>query len=101
MLAALILGSIGVPRSVILGDYALTADGMDRMQTWASREFPDMASRMAETPSAFLAALPEALDHVLDELCSKHGSIRGFVLSIGVSDAVLEALSAALLVPRV
>lgn len=101
LLAALILGSIGVPRSVILGDYALTADGMDRMQAWASREFPDMASRMAETPSAFLAALPEALDHVLDELCSKHGSIRGFVLSIGVSDAVLEALSAALLVPRV
>ena len=100
LLAALILGSIGVPRSVILGDYALTAEGMQRMQAWASREFPDMAGRMAETPSAFLAALPEALDHVLDGVCSQHGSIREFVRSIGVGDEVLQALSAALLVPQ-
>jgi protein-tyrosine phosphatase len=99
LLAALILGSIGVPRRVILGDYALTAGGMARMREWARRELPDMAGRMAEVPSAFLAALPEALDHVLDDLCSQHGSIRGFVRSIGVTAEVIDALSDALLAP--
>jgi protein-tyrosine phosphatase len=92
LLAALILGSIGVSRALILADYALTADGMVRLIAWARTEFPDMA----HAPSAFLAALPEALDTVLDEVCAEHGSIRAYVLSLGVTEAELAALADAL-----
>lgn len=99
ILAALLLGALGVPRSVILGDYGLTRDGMVRMREWALREFPEAASRMAETPSAFLAALPEALGEVLDAVVDQHGTIRDHVVSIGVAPADLDALAASLLQP--
>ena len=100
ILAALVLGSIGVPREWILGDYALTASGMERMRDWAGREFPEMAGRMRDTPSAFLLALPEAMDELLDGIVAEHGSIRDYVRSIGVSDGAVDALSSALLEPR-
>ena len=96
LLAALILGSIGVSRDVILADYALTEPGMARMLAWARTEFPEMAESMATTPSAFLAALPEALDTVLDEVCEQHGTIRAFVLSLGVTEAEIGALADAI-----
>ena len=44
------------------------------------------------------AALPEAMHHILDELCAEHGTIRNYVRSIGVSDATLATLESVLLV---
>lgn len=99
ILAALVLGSLGVQRDYIVGDYGLTAAGMERMREWAQREFPEAATRMADTPSAFLLALPEAMDEVLGELIAAHGSIREYVRTIGVSDAAVAALAAAFLEP--
>ncbi len=99
VLAALILGTLGVPRHVVLADYALTADGMQRMRAWAERHFPELASRMAETPSAFLAALPEALGEVLDAIDASHGSIEHYVLSIGVAPESVASLAEQLLEP--
>jgi protein-tyrosine phosphatase len=99
LLAALVLECVGVPRSVVLGDYALTAAGMARMQAWARREHPELASVMADTPSAFMAALPESLGRVLDEVTAEHGSVREFVRSIGVADESVARLRAALLAP--
>lgn len=98
LLAALILGVLGVPRPVVLADYALTAHGMRRMQEWAAREFPEMADRMQETPSAFLAALPEALGEVLAGLEAEHGGIDRYVRSIGVADGSVDSLATQLLV---
>ena len=99
ILAMLILGSLGVPRDYILGDYALTAAGMDRMREWAARVHPEVASRIADAPSAFLAALPEALGDLHDDLVAEHGSIRAYVRAIGVRDESVDALAAALLEP--
>lgn len=99
ILAALLLGSLGVPRAVVLGDYALTGEAMARMREWALREFPEAASRIAETPSAFLAALPDALGEVLDAVVDEHGSIRRYVESIGVAPEALDALAASVLQP--
>ena len=101
VLAALVLGALGVPHEVILADYALTADGMQRMREWAGREMPELLQRMADVPSGFLAALPEALGEVIDELAMSHGSIEQYVLSIGVSPTSLAALAAAFLTPAV
>jgi protein-tyrosine phosphatase len=93
VLAALVLGSLGVPRSVVLADYALTADGMERMRAWAMQESPEFAERMAETPSAFMAALPEAMGEVLDGITAEHGSIEQYVLHIGVDPASIGTLA--------
>lgn len=100
MLAALVLGALGVSRAVVLADYGLTAGGMARMRSWAEREFPEFAERMADAPSAFLAALPDALGDVFDELVHEHGSIHAYVTSIGVGADAIDALAAGFLTRR-
>ena len=75
----------------------LTVEGMERFRVWAAREWPEWFERMAAMPPAFTAALPEAMSHILDELCATHGTIRGFVKSIGVSEETLATLESVLL----
>lgn len=99
LLAAFVLSSLGVPRDVVLRDYELTGEGMARMKAWVEREFPEMAETMSDTPSAFLAAVPAALDHVLDQLVIEHGSITAYLHGLGVDDTVLGALAAQLIDP--
>jgi protein-tyrosine phosphatase len=96
LLAALVLGVVGVPREYVLADYGLTADAIPRMHEWAARQFPEMAERIRATPAVFFAALPEALDVVLGEVCERYGSIRGYAAALGVSDAAVDGLTAAL-----
>ena len=97
LLAALLLGSLGVSHDDIVADYALTVEGMQRFRVWAAREWPEWFERMATMPPAFTAALPEAMSHIIDELSDAHGSIRNYVKSIGVSDATLATLESVLL----
>lgn len=97
LLAALLLGALGVSHDQIVADYALTAEGMERMRAWATREFPDLAARMADTPSAMLAAVPEAMASTLAEICAEHGTVRSYVVSLGVTQATLDSLADALL----
>ncbi|MEY2580352.1 MAG: protein-tyrosine phosphatase [Ilumatobacteraceae bacterium] len=97
LLAALLLGSLGVSHTDIIADYALTVEGMARFREWAAREWPEWIERMASVPPAYTAALPEAMGHILDELCAEHGTIRGYVRSIGVTDATLATLESVLL----
>jgi len=92
LVAALLLGSIGVLDEHIRDDYALTQDGMIRMRAWARHAYPIMFSAMADVPSAMLAALPEAIQVVLSDVRASHGSVRGFVESIGVSAAEIDHL---------
>jgi protein-tyrosine phosphatase len=97
VLAALLLSAVGVRRDEVLADYAMTAAGIARMIAWAERESPETAARLAATPAWYFAALPEALDHILDDLCAAHGSIREYVCSIGVDEGAIEELSERLL----
>jgi protein-tyrosine phosphatase len=98
VLAALMLSALGVSRSVVLADYALTAGAMERMRAWATREYPELAEQMADTPSAFMAALPEAMGEVLAELDAEYGSVDAYVRAIGVRDGAIDALASAVLV---
>ena len=97
LLAALLLGSLGVSHDDIVADYVLTVEGMARFRVWADREWPEWTQRMASMPKAFSAALPDAMRHIVDELCTEHGSIHNYVRSIGVSNATLDTLESVLL----
>jgi protein-tyrosine phosphatase len=98
ILAALLLGSLGVSHDDIVDDYALTAASMVRFREWAAREWPEWLERMASMPKAFTSALPQAMSQILDDLCAEHGTIRNYVRSIGVGDDTLAILESALLV---
>jgi len=97
LLAALLLGSLGVSHDDIVDDYSLTTEGMERFRVWAAREWPEFTDRMASMPAAFTMALPDAMRHILEQLTVEHGSIRAYVRSIGVSEATLETLESVLL----
>jgi protein-tyrosine phosphatase len=97
LLAMLVLGALGVTHEYITADYALTAEGMARMFAWYEREQPDQFALREDVPSAFLLALPAAMARVVDDLCAEHGSLRGYVGSLGVSAATLDRLERELL----
>jgi protein-tyrosine phosphatase len=98
VLAALVLGGLGVDRETIIADYALTREAMVRMRTWVTAHHPEMAERMGETPAFMLAANPRAMRNVLDQLAADHGSVRGYLSSIGIGDAVLAEMADAVTV---
>jgi protein-tyrosine phosphatase len=97
LLAALVLSELGVSRHDVLADYALTSSGIARMFAWAERESPEWARKLNAEPTWFFAAVPAALDHLLDDLCEEHGSVHEYLVSIGVAQADLDHLHRALL----
>lgn len=92
LLAALVLGLLGVDDEVIAADYALTVDAMRRLEEWARDRQPDLAARLAATPRGYLAADPRAMRIIVQELRDRHGSIADYVREVGVSAAALDAL---------
>ena len=93
LLAALLLESLGVPRAVVLADYELTVQGMQRMRAWMAVNHPEMVDALANVPPAFMAALPGAMDEVLDSLVHQHGSVYDYVRFIGVSTEAIDTLA--------
>ncbi|MEL6891084.1 MAG: tyrosine-protein phosphatase [Actinomycetota bacterium] len=93
VLAALVLGALGVDAETIVGDYSLSVDAMARMRAWVTEYHPEMAQRMGETPAFMLAAHPHAIREVLVGLADEHGSIEAFVHGLGVGPATLVALA--------
>jgi len=97
VLAMMVLGALGVPDEVIIADYALTAEAMERMREWARREAPQLSQRWKETPSQFMAAVPEAMHRVLTVVNGRHGSVRELVLHLGVTPDSLARLEVSML----
>ena len=96
LLAALVLGALGVERDSIVADYVLTEVAMERILD-RLRETPERAEYLATTPKSFFAADGDAMHRVIDDIERDHGSIRDFTRSIGVSEATLERLDGLLL----
>lgn len=90
ILAALVLGGLGVDDEVILADYDLTGAAMERMRAWAETNQPEMRARMYDTPSYMMAARSEAISTMLDEIRDEHGEVRDFLVSIGVDADELD-----------
>jgi protein-tyrosine phosphatase len=97
LLAALLPSAIGARREHVLADHALTAAGIERILAWAQNASPGVTQRLAATPSWHFAALPDALDQILDGLCESHGMIHDYLLSLGVTREVLDHIVDALL----
>jgi protein-tyrosine phosphatase len=92
MLAMLVLGCLDVRPEYIIADYALTAEGMERMLVWALREYPELHDRITAGPAVFGAAVPEAMSRMIGHVCERHGTIKDFALAMGVPSAAIEHL---------
>jgi protein tyrosine/serine phosphatase len=92
VLAALVLSLLGVDDDTVAADYGLSRLGMDRLVEWVRATYPDRLDTMADQPAVFLDAPDAAMHLFLAELRSAHGSVEGYVESIGVDHAVVAAL---------
>lgn len=101
LLAALILGGLGVDDDTIAADFSASAGAMERKREWALREMPDWVERMSTMPGYMMSAHPDAIRTILDDLRARHGSIVGYLSSIGVGSATLADLRSALITPGV
>jgi len=97
LLAALLLGALGVSQDDIVEDYALTQDTMDRFLQASAERDPQVARTIESMPRSFYIADPAAMALVLADLERDHGSVRGFVRSLGVTEEVLVRLDDLLL----
>jgi protein-tyrosine phosphatase len=95
--SAVILGVLGVPADIIVADYALSAEAMERMEAWFEANMPQMVERMAQQPKAFRSADPRTMEGLLHLIDDRHGSMKGYVRSLGVGDDVFAGLEANLL----
>ena len=102
VVAALVLGVLGVADEDIARDYAMTEPnimtrGAERLRKHG--QLPADGSFPAEIPRSFFETPPDAMFSLLNEIREQHGSIRGYVTSCGVDAATLAGLERALLTP--
>jgi protein-tyrosine phosphatase len=91
VLAALVLDILGVERTVIVDDYALTATRLDPILI-RQRSIPATAQIMDEAPHLF-TAVAETMERFLDDLHEQFGGGREWALASGVASENLDLLS--------
>ncbi|MGA2520374.1 MAG: tyrosine-protein phosphatase [Acidimicrobiales bacterium] len=96
ILAALVLGFLGVPHDVIVDDYALSAEGMVALMARLKAEYADAAEEVERYAPAVTAVSPRTMAAFLDSLHDEHGSFDDLAATWGVTAAV-ERLRAVLL----
>jgi len=92
VLAALVLGVVGVPDDTIATDYGLSRVGMAAMVEWVRVNRPEVLDAMIDQPGVLLEAPPLAMHGLLAELRAEHGSIAGYLEAIGVGGDVVSSL---------
>lgn len=95
LLAALVLGVVGVPDELIVEDYALTAQHMEPIIE-RMRRSPGYSHIVKDLPAGRFHPQPDAMERALAGIRSRWGSIRAYVLAQGVSDGDLVQLETGL-----
>ena len=98
LVAGLLLSGLGVDDATVVADYALSHEAGERTREWAVTAAPELAERFTTMPAVFRAAHPDSLAGVLSDLRERHGDVRSYCATIGVSDDHWRALEAHLLV---
>ncbi len=100
IIAAVILGLLGVDDATIIDDYHHTAMAMQDLYSLFASDASEQGISMVDQPAAFLASPPEAMELVLRAVRLDFGSMNDYVCSIGVDPIVVEQLRANLVVTR-
>jgi protein-tyrosine phosphatase len=88
LLAAVVLGLLGVSDDDIIADYALSQQAMTRMLAWLRAERPEVREQIEGSAAAIVTAEPDTMSLFLGRLRHQHGSFPGYADSLGAADAV-------------
>jgi protein-tyrosine phosphatase len=97
VLAALVLGQLGVPDAAIAEDYALTELSLPDTMAWIEANDPERAAAFASYPKWVWEAPAAIMLAFLEQVREAHGSVPELLLSLGADRATLDALAGALL----
>jgi protein-tyrosine phosphatase len=95
LVAALLLGTLGVDEEVIAADYAITAEHMDELV--ARHRARAKAGELAEVAEQWFAAEISVMRAVLARLQERYGSAAEYLVAHGMTPAAVEALRTSLL----
>jgi protein-tyrosine phosphatase len=96
IVAAVLLGVLGVPDDAIVADYALSGPASLRLVEHVQRIYPDAHEWLERVTPALIAAQPETMLHFLTELRREYGSFDGLADTIGVGTAPVDVREALL-----
>jgi protein-tyrosine phosphatase len=97
VLAALVLGQLGVPDAAIADDYALTEEALPGTLAWIEANDPARAADFALYPKWVWEAPAAIMLAFLEQVRDAHGSVTERLLSLGADRATLDALAGPLL----
>lgn len=97
ILAALVLSLLGVPDDTIVADYVLTQQVIDNLRRTEAEVSTLTGAQYDRMPIDTQGAQPEVIRGFLDLLRLEHGSIDGYVRSLGLGDHTIKGLTTQLL----
>jgi protein-tyrosine phosphatase len=95
VLAAIVLGLLGVPDETIVDDYALSRDAMERLWEWLRVQATDVEQLDRYAP-AVRSAEPLTMRVFIERLRNEYGTFESYARALGLTGEV-AALRAALL----
>ncbi len=87
VLAAVLLGVLGVPDEIIVADYVLSAPAMERLVDHYKRSYPDATEQLTRIAPAMVAAHPDAMTEFLAGLHRDYGTFDDYAEAIGVGSS--------------
>jgi protein-tyrosine phosphatase len=96
VLAAMLLGVLGVADEDIINDYTMTAVHIQRHISRLSRD-PENAAFLQALPAYVHESSAGAMAHFLAVLKRNYGSVRGYVMAQGAESSLFQALDQSLL----
>src|SRR5581483_10237750 len=97
ILAAVILGGLGVADQDIVEDYVLTERCRAERDAFLAEHDPDYLAYLDSLPPFAREARPESMWAFLRHVCDRYGSMALFLDSVGVGPVVIDALRNSLL----
>jgi protein-tyrosine phosphatase len=88
VLAAVVLGSLGVPDEVIIDDYALSAIGTSRLMQSLREEYADNVEEVEKYASAILRVMPESMAGFIENVRAEYGTFDELAIQLQVTDEV-------------
>jgi protein-tyrosine phosphatase len=87
IVAAVLLGLLGVPDETIVADYALSSTPMQRLVAYYKTAYPDAAVQLTRLAPAMVSAHPEAMAGLVASVRRDYGSFDEYANRIGVGTA--------------
>jgi protein-tyrosine phosphatase len=98
VLAAVVLGVLGVGDDDIADDYSLSGPGVVAMVDWLREHRPELVMGITDQLRPETEAPRDAMLLVLAEVRDRHGSVEGYARDVGVSDETIGEIRRRLLV---